>query len=312
MKFRILPLVIGAALAVSHAAYAQSELDTEIKNMMDIAKTYGTAWQLDDSKFSDFLKIVRERDEKLKYCSSIFQKYKADIEAKNETGNLVKQKIGWVKSQFDLFFSSANQFATNFKRDVDNNTKLARQRIDEAEKQKLFALCDLAIHELEQNIRMAQILQAFNGDDDPTAKEVLLNVEPLMNEAKTKMAAIKKATARVVKAPVENYSGADKEKHRAAIKSAWLKEHQGDKIIKIVFPQAWNRKNEWTHNGNGNWSQSDMSYLVAWVIVQKDAKTATMYPAYVNKNNLSGSITYGVQTKGGSYVNDDIELSKVK
>lgn len=297
-------------LAIHSASFAQSELDTEIKTMLDIAKTYADAWGMND--LDKFLVVVRERDEKLKYCSSVYQKYKDDIDKKTPTGELVKQKMGWVKSQFTLFFSQAQTFADNYKTRTQKNFELYDSRMVDAKKSNSWPLMEGAKRALDDNEQFAKILQAFNGDADPNATEVLTKVGTLKKECDALIAATKKATERKVTMPVEKYAGADKEKYRSAIKKEWQAQWPSDKILKIVFPSDWTRKDEWNHNGNGNYSHTDMSYLVAWVIVQIDSQKAMMYPAYVNKNNLSKAISYGVQTKGGSYVNDEIPLSKVK
>lgn len=40
--------------------------------------------------------------------------------------------------------------------------------------------------------------------------------------------------------------------------------------------------------------------------MEKDAKTALIHAAFVNRDNATGGITFGVDTKGGSFVTDEI------
>ena len=304
--------LFASALLCSTAFSASGGVEDDIKSLMDIADTYAKAWSMDEKQNDDFLKIVKERNTKLDVIKAIYQKYKPEIDKKTETGKLVWQKIGWTCSQFDLFNSQSNTFMDDFKKNTDRRFEMYKFHMEGAEKNKAWSLCELAIKQLDENTQLAHIMQAFKGDDSPEAMAVLDKIPALKETAEKRSAAIKKATQRIVKMPVDSYGGADKEKYRAAVKKAWQKQWPSDKILKVVFPTGWKRDDEWNHNGNGSWKHSDMSFLVPWVIVQKDAKTAMMYPAYVNKNNLSGEISYGVQTKGGSFVNDEIELSKVK
>lgn len=302
---------IAAFAMLGNAAQAQT-FEEDLKTMQDIAKTYGNAWNMPDEKFEEFLKLCQDRDTAMKACSAIYAKYKSDLEANNDQGRRLKTMMGHTRAQFIMFMSSAEMEAKNFTKNRDIRFRNCDQYVKDAEKSNNANIYKISLTELDRLEKTCRVVQAFATPNEPTITETMAKLTSLRTEINAKYTALEKATRRIVKAPVEGYSGADKEKYRAAIKSAWLKQWSGDKIVKIVFPQAWTRKSEWNNNGNGNYSKSDMSFLVAWVIVQKDAKTATMYPAYVNKNNLSGEISYGVQTKGGSYVNDDIELAKVK
>ncbi len=294
-----------------NAAQAQT-IDEDLKAMQDIAKTYGNAWNMPEDKFEDFLQLCRDRDKAMTTCGEIYAKYKADLEANNDSGRRMKTMMGHTRAQFIMFLSSAEREAKDFPKNRDIRLRNCDQYMKDAEKSNNHNIFKISLTELDRLEKLCKILECFTEPNNPSLKEAMDKVTSLRSEINAKSAAIEKATGRVVKAPVEGYSGADKEKHRTAIKSAWMKKWSGDKIVKIVFPQAWTRKSEWNHNGNGNYSKSDMSFLVAWVIVQKDSKTAMMYPAYVNKNNLSGEVSYGVQTKGGEFVNDEIALSKVK
>jgi hypothetical protein len=307
----ILMAAMAAFALLGSMAKAQS-FDDDLNTMQEIAKTYGNAWNMPDDKFPEFLQLCKDRDTAMKACSAIYAKYKADLEANNEQGRQLKTMMGHTRAQFIMFMSSAETEAKNFAKNRDMRLRNCDQYMKDAEKSNNHNIFQISLTELDRLERVCQVVQAFAAPNEPAIKEAMDKVTALRAEIKVKSAAIEKATRRVVHAPTEGYSGADKEKHRAAIKSAWMKKWSGDKIVKIVFTKAWIRKSEWNHNGNGNYSKSDMSYLVATVVIQKDAKTATLYPAYVNKNNLSGELSYGVDTKGGSYVNDDIALSKVK
>lgn len=304
-------LVLMSAI-VAQSALCQDTFEDDFKTVQEIARAYGNAWNMPDDKFEDFLKLCKERDSNIRICQDVWAKYKSDVEAKNDRGRRMETLFGHTKAQFQMFMSSATRFAEEFPAKVKNKYEVAEQRMQMAESSKSWPLVQSARRELEFVKGWCRVIQAFNGDEDPTAKETLAKVKELDESYAKKEAAFKKASVREVKMPVEGYKGGDKETHRSAIKKAWQSAYPSDKILKIVFPEGWDRKSEWNHNGNGNYSKSDMSYLVAWVIVQKDAKTAMMYPAYVNKNNLSGKISYGVQTKGGQFVNDEIALSKVK
>ncbi len=102
--------------------------------------------------------------------------------------------------------------------------------------------------------------------------------------------------------PPDIYKGADKEKFRSMISDAWKKKYPQDKVLGIRF-----HSDHWVRNSNYKADavsiyKSDTSVLPVSVVVQRDASVATIFPAYINKNNLSGEISVGVNTKKKSYV----------
>ncbi len=112
--------------------------------------------------------------------------------------------------------------------------------------------------------------------------------------------------------PPDIYAGADKEKFRSMISSAWKKKYPQDKVLGIRF-----HSDHWVRNSNYKADavsiyKSDTSVLPVSVVVQRDDKIATIFPAYINKNNLSGAISAGVNTKKKGYVVKEMLLSNWK
>jgi hypothetical protein len=100
-------------------------------------------------------------------------------------------------------------------------------------------------------------------------------------------------------APKDLYKKKDKEQWRKEIQDAWKKKYLDDEIIEIRFPNAqWEKKKgkEW-NKAYSRWDKIDKSILKAAVIIKKDAKTAIIHPAFVNKDNLTGKVVIGVNTK---------------
>ncbi len=103
-------------------------------------------------------------------------------------------------------------------------------------------------------------------------------------------------------APIDVYAGEDKEKFRSMILSAWKKRYPSDKVLGVRFPvDHWIRNSNYKANATSIY-KTDTSVLPARVVVQTDNRYATIFPAYINKNNLNGHITVGVDTKKSQYV----------
>lgn len=116
------------------------------------------------------------------------------------------------------------------------------------------------------------------------------------------------------RAPDEKYKGADRQDIEKAIRAEWKKEWPKDEILGVKFHmESFDRSVKWSWSDGGNsWSKSDLSVLCVTVIVKTSAKIATMYPAYVNVDNLSEKTKYGVATKGGIYVNTEVLIENLK
>lgn len=288
--------------------------EEEVAELRSYGKTYITGWDLADQQPDDFVLLVREYPKRVEWMKSTYTKYKSEIEAKSEKGEQIQSAAKYAATGFNNFMANAQSFAEKFSEDYAMHMKNAKDAAADAERTKTPGFYRVSFHQLERCEWMVTILVAFNGDKDETAVKCSKEIDGLQAEYKKKEAALIKATARVIVDPVDKYTGGDRETHRKAILSAWKKAHPTDKVLKVAFPNAaWkmNRNSRW-NSATSTWQHTDKSYLVVAVVIQKDAKTATIYPAYVNKENRTGEIIYGVETKGSGFVNDDLPLSKVK
>ncbi|MBL9207173.1 MAG: hypothetical protein JNN01_18940 [Opitutaceae bacterium] len=121
----------------------------------------------------------------------------------------------------------------------------------------------------------------------------------------------KKIAAEKYRLPPERYSGGDKSDLKKRVLATWKELYPDDKVLGVRFHREdWERKKESNFN-NGTWYHYDNSVLVVFVVVKTSADLATVYPAYVNKNNQSNALKIGADTKGNSYIQDDMLLKNV-
>lgn len=161
-----------------------------------------------------------------------------------------------------------------------------------------------------QQIKDAEKLVAEFGKGADSAKasaaiaSAKSEVESLSGQYSTKAAAS-------FRLPAEAYNGSDKGRLRDQITAKWKENYPGDQVLGVRFLKAdWERRKESNYN-NGSWYHYDNSVLLTYVVIKKSSELATVYPAYVNKNNQSGAITIGAQTKGGSYSHQDMLMKNV-
>lgn len=138
----------------------------------------------------------------------------------------------------------------------------------------------------------------------PESKRAFLEERCAKDAAKPKYTISNKNKVAQQPRPEDNYQGGDRDKLEAMIRKAWAKAHPQDKIMGVHFPNAnWKteKKKRWNDAIN-SWQYTDTSILLANVVVKTDDKVATIFPAYINKDNQDGSMNAGVATKTTEYV----------
>lgn len=301
--------VIAAAAFVVHAA----DIDQDLAAMKKIGDDYAQGWTDFGKDIDKTIELYKGKQKAWDDCVAIIKTHADDLKAKNDAGRRIQAMCGHVDRGFNLFGQKVEEFTKDYSKRMDRELGLADSHVAEAERINgpgLFTMAEREYNDLLEGLK----LYAGLGGDAGYVEKTRATVEAKLKDCQKRSAAYAKAHTREVKAPVEVYKGADKEKFRAAILKAWKAKYPNDKVIGVAFiSESWKRNVEDSWNSAGkSWSHSDMSYLVAIVIVDKDTSTATMYPSYVNKNNLTGEISYGVDTKGGTFVVEDIAKSKLK
>ncbi len=103
----------------------------------------------------------------------------------------------------------------------------------------------------------------------------------------------RRQAAAAFRLPAEAYHGGDKGQLKGQLLAKWKELYPADQVLGVRFLKGdWERRKESNYN-NGSWYHYDNSVLLVYVVVRKNAELATVYPAYVNKNNQTGAITIG-------------------
>lgn len=305
MKLR--PLLFALACAGTTALQSMT-LDEELTEFRSIGNTYLTAWDKAESAPEAFIALVRAYPAKARWYQETYAKYRAETEAKTDLGKTVFSAAKGAKTGIDTFLGTAGGFAAAYPGRFKELIGKAKSDAAMAESEKTPGYYRAALDTLDRAEWMVTVLVAFNGEADPIAKQCATGILELRSSYEAKEAALIRATARIVKAPEEIYRGEDLETLRAGVAAAWSKAHPSDRVIAVVFDQAdWklNRFSRW-HETDAKWDHIDKSYLELSVVVEKDAKTALIHAAFVNRDHATGAITFGVDTKGGSFVTDEI------
>ena len=312
-KFTKMMGVLCGWLVAASGAGAMT-FEEELVEFKRIGNTYLTAWDKVSQDREGFLSLVRDYPAKAAWYKSTYAKYKPEVEAKSDKGKTVFSAAKTAATGLQTFMENAGGFASSFAPTFQGLITKAKENAASAESEKLPNYYREAITNLDNAQWMVSVLVGFNGDQDPRARQFAKEIQSMREEMLRREAALIKATARVVKPPVEAYAGADRETLRAALLKAWTGLYPKDSVVKVVFNHPeWkiNRFSRW-NDTQSQWDHIDKSFLEASVVVKKNVDTAQVFAAFVNKDNRTGTLSYGVDTKGSGFVVDELPLADVK
>lgn len=290
------------------------EVDDQVKAIQAVAKEYSTATSNFLSRPETTADLAARRAETAEWRNEIVKRYQAEIEGKTPGGRKIETAVRHLNEQLRRFGEAANAFAGKFKEDFDAAVGKADELADKAIQMKGPGLFDGARKQLEKASAMVRVLAGFNGAEHEAVAVYAKKLEEASARIAAKDEAWRKSVVDRVEMPRDAYAGADKEALREAIQAAWAAAWPDDRILAVrLHSNSWERteRASWDRGAKA-WSFSDTSVLPARVVVAKDDRTATIYMAYVNKDNASGSVNVGVATKKPEYVVQDILLEKVK
>ena len=169
---------------------------------------------------------------------------------------------------------------------------------------------------LDQQLREAEQLlsqtQADAGAASPEAQAASDAISKARTECETLAARFRSLEASSFRLPAEAYSGRDKGQLRQMVLARWKALYPQDQVVGVRFvDRTWERKrsSEYIH---GTWYHHDVSALRVYVVIKKTAELGEVYPAYINKDNASGKLEVGAETKGSSYSHSGILLKNAR
>ena len=102
--------------------------------------------------------------------------------------------------------------------------------------------------------------------------------------------------------PPDVYTGTDKKKLERMILDAWKTRYPEDDVLGVRFHMK-NWKTDVNYRANSTEIyETNTSVLAVSVVVKDNSETATIFPAYINRDNHDGSLNAGVDTKKKEYV----------
>ena len=173
---------------------------------------------------------------------------------------------------------------------------------------------EVALNMLRQAGKKIGELAELAGPNDPLVAKARKAYAETKAYVDSKCATIRAKVLAETRAPKDAYRGRDRKKFERMVVKAWREAYPEDKILDVRFPSSnWKttRTKRW-NDAVHQWQYTNVSALPVVVIVANpDGKTATIYPAFINRDNQTGEVFAGVHTKYGGYVIEEMLLKNL-
>ncbi|MCK4742251.1 MAG: hypothetical protein KAT25_00375 [Sulfuriflexus sp.] len=287
----------GAATEADAKAYAR---DMEL--VKDLTHRYQPAGGVSASEQSA---ILWERlDYSLKWADELKTKHANMINSDLSEKRNFETKLRHYTNNIKGWRVKIEQCTKDSMSEVKEILKNVQQDAERAKKTKNPLIFSSGI---PHSLRRAQVHFEFLDKAQKFKSEVVALSRQLDETRKTTndaAATLEKEILESNRTPKEIYTGSDKSKLEKIILAAWKKEYPNEEVLSVIFHRdSWKRNNILRWNQVLlSWEHSDWSYLETVVVTKTNSDIATIYPAYINKNNLNSSINAGVQTRDGKHV----------
>ncbi len=222
------------------------------------------------------------------FISDSRKKYAPLIENKLGPGNSLETKLKWLEKNFEKFKKVQQDFNQQAPGDIRSMLSRAEGAMSTAVQRKNPQIFTGGVAQSMEGAKgLLESLALSIGQDSPVVSELTQALAATQKKSDETAKALEEEILAGTKAPEEKYEVSGGAALKKKIRDAWKKENPGDEIMDVRIVTAdWERNISWDYNAAGVWYKSDKSFLGFIVIVKTDSKIATLYPAFINRDNL--------------------------
>jgi hypothetical protein len=314
---------IDGHLAACNALKAKLDEIRDPKNYPDFDKDYEKLKSIAEAYMANFSFVHRpdelaalwgQTDDNIKWYREKFEQYKVPMLQSTPQGVAFHKMAGELARNIKGFREKAQKFVDEALPVIETNLKEAREMATKAAAEKKPAFFGGGVR---QKLEIAQQhLRAFGilaGAEHPK----YLALKKTHDDAEAEIAKLRDSLKEQIIAatplPADNYKGADKAALAQLVTEEWKKIYPKDNVMTIRFSEAdWRREEGWQwEKAWSRWTYFDRSSLPVRVVVKEDDRIASIYVAFLNRDNVNKKLTVGAHTKS-TYAVEQMLLSKVR
>lgn len=290
------------------------DFEKDLRNTQAIAKMYNKSTSVFQTP-PRALDLVKDLDRMIEYINGNAKKYAPLMNFKTPEGNRFGAQQKRAVTKLVEFRKARDQYGESAPAKIQLLLNQAGQAADRAKAAKNADMISrTAQRSLDEAKERLDLLQCIKGKSDAEVAKLSKALASKQKEIDGAVQALTEQMIASTRAPRDEYTGRDKAALVSKVKAAWKKKYPKDKILTIrCHLKDWERNNglEW-NTTQKRWEGFDRQYLVVSVIVQTDNRIATIYPAFINRDNIKKTENIGVDTKKGSYIVKPMLIANLK
>ncbi len=260
----------------------------DLERTDDLATLYNNVNISNLKKSTRTKKLLGLADQIEKFITETRIKYAPLIENNIQPGRSLNYKLNWLNDNFNEFKKVQLDFNQQVPGEIRDMLTNAENSMSVAVQKKNPQIFSGGVSQAMKEAReLLESLKLSVGQDGPVVAELSRAIAATQEKYNQTAKALEEDILAETRAPEDKYEGSDRNRLIKKIRSAWHKENPADEIIDIrIVTPAWERSIGWDYNAAGVWYKTDKQFLGFTVIVKTDAKIATLYPAFINRDNL--------------------------
>ncbi|MEX2217079.1 MAG: hypothetical protein WD768_23405 [Phycisphaeraceae bacterium] len=301
--------MLDAHLESCNALKAKLDEIRDPKNFPDFDKDYETLKSISEAYRANFTFISRpdelaalwgQTDDNLKWYREKFETYKVAMLQKTQQGTAFYALTGQFAKNIKAFREKAQNAVDEAKPFIETNIKEAEEMAAKAAAEKKPAFFGGGV---KQKLDIAQqYLRVFGilaGEEHPAYLAYKKSYDETSSRIDKLRDSLKEEIIAATPFPQDNYKGADKSALAAQVLAQWKKVYPKDEVMTVRFSVSdWRSETGWQYEKAwSRWTYFDTSTLQVRVVVKDNDRVASIYVAFLNRDNANKKITVGAHTK---------------
>lgn len=259
--------------------------------------------------------VIAELPGVLKWYAERWQAYQPFFKQGTGEARQLHTKMKWAGKILQRLVTTCKKYKESAPAGIGRHLDMGDDMIKRAVDRKMpLMLTNGVVQSQDRAARELRVLEAICGADDATVKQLKARLARQREASAQAEVAMQEQILKDARVPAAAYNGKDKAEFEAMIRKDWARAWPKDEILEVRFHRAnWkrNKKIVW-NSAEKAWEAVDKGYLTCLVIVKTSDELVTLFPAYINRDYISGATTTGVKTKDGSYVVRKVLMSNYK
>jgi hypothetical protein len=281
------PKIDAYANATNPASYPNLREDTE--RAESLTRMYRNVSVSNLQNPAKAKKLLAQAEHVERFIADSRKTYAPLLENKIAAATTLGNNLIWLERGFDAFKKVRASFDQQAPAHIKQMLERAEKMMAKAKAMKNPQFFTGGVAQaMGQASGLLESLTLSKGKDDATVVALNQALEATRQKSDETAKALEEEILAETKAPQDAYKGSGRSSLIKQMKAAWEKNNPDDDIMDVrILSNDWERSTgyEW-NNAYNRWDKYDRQVLNMVVIVKTDSKIATIYPAFINRDNM--------------------------